>query len=122
MVEPYEPGIPLPEAAELLGIKPDTLRKQCERGKLHGRNAYKEGDEWRIVLSKPDNGTELVPTDDGPLADISVGLDKLLLRLDQQAETIRQQAETIGDLRRQVKHLKARVEGLLTIVEARRDE
>ncbi len=48
-------GTPLVEAAELLGVTADSLRKRARRGTVE---AYKQGDEWYVIVPNGTNGTQ----------------------------------------------------------------
>ncbi len=58
-------GVPATEAARLLGLNYEAVRKRIKRGTLP---AYKEGDRWYVLLDgAPDTADDLVGSTSGEL-------------------------------------------------------
>lgn len=130
MTETMAPGLTLTEASLLSGKSVEAIRKAAQRGRIR---AWKEGDEWRVVLPErvingaatsddeneqsEDSTGELVPIGPaGQLAALSEYNRRLIEPWADRVKSLEVQQlrdrEQIGDLSRQVRELKRALVGM----------
>lgn len=106
-----EERLSIRDAAERLGVSPDTIRRRMKKGELVGeKEPTPQGYEWRIILPTEESDTGEPQLDEAPEPPRSEAIELELLRerideLKEERDAWKEQAQRSGDAERELRIL-----------------
>lgn len=120
-----EERLSIRDAAERLGVSPDTIRRRMKKGELVGeKEPTPQGYEWRIILPTEESEPQ---QDEAPEPPQSVAIEMELLRerideLKEERDAWKEQAQRSGEAERELRILLRQAQELALPAETTRQD